>query len=136
MSHTADVLSEMVAELESEAEKFRRQISYWGDMSGNGELRLYVENTAKPRLAKIEAQIVALKEPRALMLSFIASLTLADHMGDVSNDVEMVLKRLGVEIEWGEWDELGRALGRIGVKTLYGTDLTDGEEDEIEDDEA
>ena len=37
------------------------------------------------------------KEYRMLLLQFVASLTLCDHMGDVSNDVDIVLKRLGVE---------------------------------------
>lgn len=62
---------------------------------------------------------------RALLLQFVASLTLADHMGDVGTDVNMVLERIGVEIEWEDWPELGRALGRMGVTTLYGTPLGD-----------
>lgn len=65
---------------------------------------------------------------RALILAFVGSLTLADHMGDVSNDVEQVLKLLGVKIEWYEWGELGSALGKMGVTTLYGTSLSDDDE--------
>ena len=71
-------------------------------------------------------------EYRALVLSLIGSLTLCDHMGDVSNDVQAVLDRLGINIEWYEWHDLGDALGRMGVTTLYGTSLVD-EPDEDED---
>ena len=67
-------------------------------------------------------------EGRNLILSFIGSLTLCDHMGDVSNDVDWVLKRLGLEIEWNEFYELGNALGKMGVKTLYSTSLSDEDE--------
>ena len=67
-------------------------------------------------------------EYRALLLQFIASLTLADHMGDVSNDVVTVLKRLGLDIEWDEWNELSAALSRMGVTTLYSTTLGDDDD--------
>lgn len=68
---------------------------------------------------------------RDLLLKFIASLTLCDHMGDVSNDVTEVLKFLGLEIEWDEWSDLGNALAKMGITTLNGTDLTpEGEEGE------
>ena len=71
---------------------------------------------------------------RALLLQFIASLTLADHMGDVSNDIDQVLKRLGLEppLEIYDGDGLGALgtwLGKQGVTTLYGTSM-------LEDDDA
>lgn len=67
-------------------------------------------------------------EYRELILSLIASLTLCDHMGDVADDVNETLKRLGVTIEWDEWHDLGRALGKMGVTTLYGTPIGEDEE--------
>jgi hypothetical protein len=67
---------------------------------------------------------------RELLLSFIASLTLADHMGDVADDVNCVLKRLGMEIEWDEWADLGDEMAKLGVKTLYGTSLRDDDDAE------
>lgn len=63
---------------------------------------------------------------RKLLLRLLHSLTLCDHMGDVSNDVLIVFKRLGMEIpesvheadDWGigmrEW------LEGLGVTGLYG----------------
>lgn len=69
---------------------------------------------------------------RTLLLAFIASLTLADHMGDVSNEVEEVLRCLGLKIEWDEMHELGTALGKMGVTTLYGSDLSADDDEDFE----
>jgi fibrillarin-like rRNA methylase len=66
---------------------------------------------------------------RLLLLQFIGSLTLADHMGDVSNDVSDVLERMGVEIEWDEWEDLRSKLGAMGITTLHGTSLKDDDDD-------
>jgi len=49
-------------------------------------------------------------------------------MGDVSNDVQFVLDRLGIDEPWDELYELGTILGRRGVTTLYGTTLIDEDE--------
>lgn len=57
-----------------------------------------------------------------LLLSFIAGLTLCDHMGDVSDDIVKVLKLMGEDIAFDELRELADALRARGVKTLYGTD--------------
>lgn len=46
-------------------------------------------------------------EGRNLILQFIGSLTLADHMGDVADDIQYVLKKLGMnDIEWEDLVEL------------------------------
>lgn len=74
--------------------------------------------------------------PEQLILSFIGSLTLSDHLGDVCNDVDHVLRLLGRKNIIKEWEEsdsgdlsaLGTVLGKHGIKTLYGTPLTDGEQ--------
>jgi hypothetical protein len=60
---------------------------------------------------------------KTILLQFIGSLTLCDHMGDVSNDVVQVLERIGLNIEWDDWPDLGRELARMGITTLYGTSL-------------
>ena len=60
---------------------------------------------------------------KALLLQFIGSLTLCDHMGDVSNDVQTVLKRMNMPLEFDDWDDLGEALSKIDVTTLMGTKL-------------
>lgn len=71
-----------------------------------------------------------------LLMEFIASLTLADHMGDVSEDVSYVLKLLGMEdlaaSDWG--DETMQELHKLGVTTLYGTSLEAEPEDKDDDD--
>lgn len=74
------------------------------------------------------------EEWRELVLQFIGSLTLCNHMGDVSNDVNVVLERIDEKIEWDEWWELGRALGDRGITTLQGTSLADDEDDEEKED--
>lgn len=66
---------------------------------------------------------------RTLLLQFIGSLTLCDHMGDVSDDVAKVLDIMGLDIEWDEWDDLGKALSEMGITTLYGTELWHEEDD-------
>jgi hypothetical protein len=60
---------------------------------------------------------------RETLLQLIASLTLCDHMGDVANDVDIVLKRLGISFEWDELSEVGDKLGEMGITTLYGTSI-------------
>lgn len=57
------------------------------------------------------------------VLQFIGSLTLCDHMGDVTNDVDTVLKRLGYEVDWDEMSDLADWLAERGVTTLQGTSL-------------
>jgi len=60
---------------------------------------------------------------RDLLLSFIGSITLADHMGDVADCITTVLKRLDMEIKWNDLNELSKELHKRGVTTLYGTRL-------------
>lgn len=60
---------------------------------------------------------------RALLLSFIGSLCLADHMGDAADATVEVLKRMDIRIEWDDWNELRAKLGKMGITTLYGTSL-------------
>jgi hypothetical protein len=81
-------------------------------------------------MANREKMPETVDEYRALLLSFIASLTLCDHMGDVAGDVQDVLKRIDLKIEWDEMYELGRALGKMGVKTLYNTELGSDDDDD------
>jgi hypothetical protein len=72
-------------------------------------------------------------QEHVLLLKFIASLTLADHLGDVADDMRKVMQLAGIDIEWDSWDELAEALAERGVTTLYGTTLAsdnDYEEDE------
>lgn len=66
---------------------------------------------------------------RSILLSFVASLTLCDHMGDVGNDVTDVLKLLDMDdIEWEDWSDLSDEFGRRGIKTLNGTSFSSDEE--------
>ena len=63
---------------------------------------------------------------KTLLLQFIASLTLAEHMGDVSEVIDEVLKRVGrIDLlDYKDMSDLRTALGKEGVTTLYGTELT------------
>ena len=62
---------------------------------------------------------------KTLLLQFIASLTLAEHIGDVSEEIDEVLKRVGrIDLLYEDMSDLRTALGKEGVTTLYGTELT------------
>lgn len=63
-----------------------------------------------------------------LFYSLIADITLADHIGDVCNSIEVALIDARDEVEWIDLQELGRKLGERGITTLYGVKLTDEEE--------
>ena len=66
------------------------------------------------------------QDPRAVLLSLVSSLTLADHMGDASNDANIAIKRIGIDVSDVEWEDLGVWLWKNhGVKTLYGTSFED-----------
>ena len=62
---------------------------------------------------------------RKILLSLIASLSLDDHMGDVSGSVSEALKQAEIEIEWEDWEELQRGLHAQGIETLWDTSLED-----------
>lgn len=74
-----------------------------------------------------------------LLVNLLGSLTFADHLGDVADDVNTVLNALGLDIEWypGDNDEDIRKLlvQRFSATSLYGSALwnpaeeTDDEED-------
>jgi hypothetical protein len=80
----------------------------------------------------IEIKLTA-EEYHKLLLRFIGSLTLADHMGDVADDVNKVLKELELEVEWDDWSELQRWLAVHNVTTLYNTSLQDDGDDDLKD---
>lgn len=70
-----------------------------------------------------------MKNPKQICLELIASLTIADHMGDVSNELYEALRQLG-EVppdDLEELHELGSWLGSKGITTLYGTSMKDDE---------
>lgn len=72
-----------------------------------------------------------------MLLQLIGSLTLCDHMGDVSNAVCDVMEKLFPDDDsWNEGDfhDLGTWLGKRGVTTLLGTPLfePDGDGDGAE----
>ena len=65
-------------------------------------------------------------DPRTrVLLQFIASLTVADHLGDVAKNIQQVLKRTGL-LEGEKWvtlEDLNTLLAKRGVTTLMGTSL-------------
>jgi len=73
---------------------------------------------------------------RELCLQLLASLTLADNLGDVSEDCDYVREKLGLKNQFlnsfeaeHEDDALKRELHSLGVTTLYGTSIGQDEED-------
>lgn len=67
---------------------------------------------------------------QAILLQLLASLTFAETLGDVADEVLTVLGRLGIELEdgWDWQDEVRRTLAKLGVTTLHGTSLGDDDE--------
>lgn len=64
---------------------------------------------------------------REIILSLVASATLSDNMGDVWDDLRTALKKIGEE-ELANADieyELPELLAQRGIKTIYGTSLSD-----------
>src|ERR1700747_931528 len=81
----------------------------------------------RPRGARrADGECGAAMKYRHTRLWLCASLTLADHMGDVSDDVYYVLKQLEMppEVLNSEGKDLGKELGKLGITTLYATELT------------
>ena len=62
---------------------------------------------------------------KKLLLEFIASLCLCDHMGDVANDIEYILKKIGIEFEEENdfFHDLLIFLGKKEIVTIYGTKI-------------
>lgn len=69
---------------------------------------------------------------RDILLQLIGSITLADHIGDVAEDVWYALKKIGIPppADIGALNELGDWLGSQGITTLYGSSLGGGIEDQ------
>jgi hypothetical protein len=79
-------------------------------------------------VCQLNAEVTSSDPRNAVLLKFIASLTLADHLGDVCNDIDEVLTRTGL-LEGETWDtleDLSSLLAKRGVTTLVGTSLGDG----------
>lgn len=65
-------------------------------------------------------------EDREILMSLCAGACLADHMGDMADDIFEALDQIGIEIpsEVDDLDALGQWLGlEYGCKTLRGTSL-------------
>ena len=60
---------------------------------------------------------------KSYLLSWIKSLTLADHLGDVWDDVDVLLKYLGEDIESDDIEDLQQKLTDRGV--LYRHELAE-----------
>ncbi len=99
--------------------------------------------TTETKLTQIEKRVQALnREIRAILqqkgvanataatpdgervlLCFIMSLCLCDHMGDVGNQIERVLNWTGIDVgKWESADELFGILEARGYKTVSQTD--------------
>lgn len=93
------------------------------------EAEKWLDNLSQNKLVHTDllpVKIVPRKDYKAILLALIGSLTLADHMGDASTDIDEALDQIGMKIEYEDLGDLGTILGRDhGVKTLHGTDLYD-----------
>lgn len=95
---------------------------------------------AQEEIERLTAQVERMREmtDRQILINLIASLSLADHMGDVANDAETALKRAGIPFNYSEyegdedwWPRLARWLAKEhGATTLYGTTFSDDVDDE------
>ena len=65
------------------------------------------------------------------MLGFIATLTLADHEGDMLDYCKKVLSDMGYDLDWSDKYELWDQIAMMGhIKTIWGDPV------EIEDDNS
>ncbi len=71
------------------------------------------------------------EELKGLILQFAASCTLADHLGDVASDLEELLKRIGFDQKWSDFERLHDILANMQVTTLYGSQLDGDSEEDI-----
>lgn len=124
---------DLLTELQRYEQTIRYALEHLSDASGhisrdhNAFLDLVVAHTYLSQLSPAEAP----NDDRETLLSLIASLTLCDHMGDVTKEVKTALKKVGVVVdEWGDLDELGSVLGRMGIKTLQGISLSKEDNDD------
>jgi len=61
---------------------------------------------------------------KKLLESLMASLTLADNLGDVAEDVSHVAKKMGFKsniMDWNDLTEFQTELSERGITTLYGS---------------
>lgn len=70
------------------------------------------------------------KDYKNLLLQLIASLTLCDHEGDISEDCYYVLEKMGIEIEEAEesyngMSDISYTLSQMNITTLYGSSLSE-----------
>lgn len=72
------------------------------------------------------------KDYKAMILSLVASATLCDHMGDMWNDLNFVLKEMGEDDLLEEFDELPKKLHLRGIKTVYGSEVWSKEDEDAE----
>lgn len=50
---------------------------------------------------------------------------MCEHMNDVTSDVARALEMAGIEVKWESWEDLNRALSKMGVTPLFGGSLND-----------
>jgi hypothetical protein len=70
-----------------------------------------------------------------LLLQLIASLTLCENDGDISEDCYYALEKMGIEIEeceesYNSMSDIAYTLSKMNITTLYGSSLSGEEEDE------
>ncbi len=56
---------------------------------------------------------------KELILTFIKSITLDDHMGDVCDSINAMLWRLGMDLDWDDLADLRNKLDEVGVPDWY-----------------
>lgn len=80
-----------------------------------------------------DQQAESVSDEKKLILNFIAGLHLCDHMGDVSGDVDTLLRKLGMQDLLDRAEErddyflpaVSRELEKLGCTTMYGGQLFD-----------
>lgn len=116
----------------------------WGASSLSAEaiqLLNEVPGIIDKALAAVDAASDKLEDPsRQVLINLIAGLSLADHMGDASEDAMRALKQIGIEVPW---DYEGSPHGDEGMynvahylathhdaTTLWGTTLLDDDDED------
>ena len=103
-----------------EIDEDKLEEAYW-----NFDNKYKQKNFSQRICFKETVRKIIIEERNKLLLKFIASLCLSDHMGDVTSNIDYALKMTNIKIEWNDLEDLIRKLHKMNITTLCNTSLED-----------
>lgn len=62
---------------------------------------------------------IEMKDYKEILENLLMRLCLADHVGDVSNNIYSALQEMEIHVEWEELNELRESLEKLGWSSGY-----------------